>query len=315
MAFCFRVRFRLGPRLRVASSKARLVFTPRHQGEEVVLQGADVTKTINENAELLVYGKPYSSEAMATQAGEEWVGIIKTAFARVNLGADFGERSPKGFFTKHGLKWLEERSGGRKVINDVHGLQVYEEPRPYFARMDMAPVKGVQDERLLKAIAVAVELGAVMSERDQLAYDLYSAATAESSADARFALLMMAIETMLDLEPRSDEVGNHVDRLIAETEASGLPDNEIRSIAGSLSWLYDESISQAGRRLASRLGDREYMGEPAKKFFTNSYTLRSRLFHGEYPRPDRSEVDGRAGSLELFVRDLLSLGLLHRIPD
>jgi hypothetical protein len=75
---------------------------------------------------------------------------------------------------------------------------------------------------------------------------------------------MMAIETMLDLEPRSDEVRDHVDRLIAETAASSLPDNEIRSIAGSLSWL---------------------------------------------------EVDGRAGSLELFVRDLLSLCLLHRIPD
>ena len=84
---------------------------------------------------------------------------------------------------------------------------------------------------------------------------------------------------------------------------------------GSLRWLYDESISRAGRKLASRLGDRAYIGEPAKKFFTNSYTLRSRLFHGEYPRPDRSEVDRRAGSLVLFVRDLLSLDLLDRIPD
>lgn len=121
------------------------------------------------------------------------------------------------------------------MVNDVHGLQVYEEPRPYFARTEVTPVKGIQDERLLNAVAVAVELGAVMPERDQLAYDLYSAATAEPSADARFALLMMAIETMLDLEPRSDEVRNHVDRLIAETEVSGLPDNEIRSIARSLS--------------------------------------------------------------------------------
>jgi hypothetical protein len=315
MAFCFRVRFRLGPRLRIASGETTLLFTPRREGEEVVLQGADITKPINENAELLVYGKPYASEAEATEAGTDWVGIIKTAFARVNLGADFGERSPKGFFTKHGLKWLEERSGGRRVVNDVHGLQVYEEPRPYFARMDVTPVKGVQDERLLNAIAVAVELHAVMPERDQLAYDLYSAGTTESSADARFALLMMAVETMLDLEPRSDQVRTHVDRLIAETSASGLPKNEIQSIVGSLRWLCDESISQAGRKLASQLGDREYMGEPPKKFFTNSYTLRSRLFHGEYPRPDRSEVDARAGSLELFVRDLLSLDLLDRIPD
>lgn len=122
-----------------------------------------------------------------------------------------------------------------------------------------------------------------MPERDQLAYDLYSAATAESSADARFALLMMAIETMLDPEPRSDGVRAQVDRLITETEASGLPENEIRSIVGNIRWLYDESISQAGRKLASRLGDREYMGEPARKFSTNSYTLRSRLFPRRVP--------------------------------
>jgi hypothetical protein len=315
MAYCFRIRFRLGEQLRIGSPETTLLFTPRREGEEVVLQGADVKNPINENGELLVYGKPYAAEAEATQAGTEWVGIIKTAFARVNVGADFGERSPKGFFTKHGLEWLEDQSGGRRIVNDVHGLQVYEEPRPYFARMDVRPVKSVQGERLIKAVAVAVELGAIMPERDQLAYDLYSAATAESSADARFALLMMAIETMLDLEPRSDEGRAHVDRLIAETEASGLPENEIRSMVGNLRWLYDESINQAGRKLASRLGDREYMGEPAKKFFTNSYTLRSRLFHGEYPRPDRAEVDERAGSLELFVRDLLSLDLLDRVPD
>lgn len=201
-------------------------------------------------------------------------------------------------------------------MNDVHGLQVYEEPRPLFARVGpVTAVKSAGEERLLQAVAIAVELGAIMTERDQLAYDLYSAASNQSSADARFALLMMAIETMLDLEPRSAEAHSHVDRLIAQTEASALYKNEIQSMVGTLKWLYKESIGQAGRKLAARLGDREYMGEPPVKFFTNSYTLRSRLFHGEYPRPDWSEVVGRTGALELFVRDLLSLDLLERLPD
>lgn len=116
MAFCFRIQFRLGARLRIASPETTLLFTPRREGEEVVLQGADVTKPINENAELLVYGKPYASEAEATQAGTEWVGIIKTAFARVNLGADFGERSPR-LVLRLGSSYLEphgsrRRSGG-----------------------------------------------------------------------------------------------------------------------------------------------------------------------------------------------------------
>jgi hypothetical protein len=316
MVFCFRIRFHLDPGSRIGSAEAKLAFPPKREGEEVVLQGAEVEKPISENDVLLVHGRPYSSEEEASHAGVEWVGLIKKAFARRNLGADFGDRSPQGFVTEHGLKLFEQQGGGRKVVNDVHGLMVYEEPRPLFVRVGPAKgIKSLQEERLLQAIAVAVELGAVMTERDQFAYDLYSASTNESSADARLALLMMAVETMLDPEPRSEEVRAHIDHLVAETKASGLPDSEIRSILGTLRWLYRESIRRAGRKLASRLEGREYMGESPTEFFTNSYTLRSRLFHGEYPRPEWSEVVKRAGSLELFVRDLLSLELIHRIPD
>ena len=314
MAYGFRIRFHVSARVRISSEENALQLASRFDGEEVILQGADRNKSIYDNGELLVYGSKYPSVAHATEAGREWIGIIKTAFARVNLGADFGDRTAKGFFTKHGLKLLEQGSGGRAVVNDVHGLQVFEEPRPYFARMDVAPLKGIQQERVLKAIDVAAELGAVMSERNQLAYDLYSAATGETSADARFALLMMAIETLLDPQPRSGQARSHVDALIAATESSDLPPSEIHSLVGSLKWLHDESIGQAGRQLAAQLGDRTYMDESATKFFTNSYALRSRLVHGAYPRPEWRMVESRAGSLELFVRDLLSLDLLDRIP-
>ncbi len=108
---------------------------------------------------------------------------------------------------------------------------------------------------------------------------------------------MMAVETLMDLEPREPEVQAHVDRLIRETREADLPESQVQSIVGALRWLHDESISQGGRKLAARLGKRDYMGESARKFFTNSYTLRSRLMHGEVPRRNRAEVDGRAGHL------------------
>jgi hypothetical protein len=123
-------------------------------------------------------------------------------------------------------------------------------------------------------------------------------------------MLMMALETMIDPQPRADAVRDHVDRIVADTRDSGLPPEEVNSIVGSLETLHDESIGQAGRRLVSRVGQRKYMDEPPKQFFTECYTLRSRLVHGHDPRPTRDEVDSRAVSLELLMRDLLSIELL-----
>ena len=71
-------------------------------------------------------------------------------------------------------------------------------------------------------------------------------------------------------------------------------------------FLYKESIRQAGKRLASTLGDRSYMGEKPAVFFTRCYDLRSALAHGDYPRPTWAEVNLRAATLETFVADPLS---------
>jgi hypothetical protein len=314
MSYSFRIRFDLGDGVFISSPDTHVQLTGPGPGEEVELRPTAADTALEDARELVLRGRPYDTDAKATEAARRWRGLIQKAFARVNIGADFGDRAPHSFLTKHGLGLF--KSEGR-VLNDVHGISVFEsDPKPLFARIGAAMVKkGVPVERLLNALAVAVELGAVMAERDQLAYDLYSASFSESSADARLAMLMMALETMIDPQPRTDAVQDHVDQLIADTDASGLPRREIDSILGSLKWLRDESIGQAGRRLVSRVGERRYMDEPPKRFFTNCYTLRSRLIHGHYPRPTRAEVDSRATSLELLVRDLLSVELLDRIPD
>jgi hypothetical protein len=199
------------------------------------------------------------------------------------------------------------------VLNDTHGAMVFEcEPQPQFVRIgNLVASKGVQEHRLTEAIDAAEAIGAVMSDRAQLAYDLYSASFIENG----FAMLMMAVETLIELKPRSEAVCNHVDALIEQTQASGLPEAEIRSLIGSLGWLRYQSISQAGRELAQRLGDQEFRGKKPDRFFTACYKLRGELFHGAYPRPTRDEVGKHAGALSLFVARLLSLELADALED
>lgn len=197
MSFCFRIRFHMGARVRIQSEQPHLVL-PGSGDAEVTLKSRAADTPLKDAEVLVLMGRPYRTRGEAQQAAERWRGLIQKAFARVNIGADFGDRAATGSFTSHGLKMLEEQSG-RRVVNDLHGIAVFEcDPQPLFAAGSAAAQVGVQGERLVDAVALAAERDAVMADRDQLAYDLYSASFSETSADARFVLLMMAAETLID---------------------------------------------------------------------------------------------------------------------
>ncbi len=253
-------------------------------------------------------------QADARAAGLRWRSFTERALARVNVGADFGDRAPGSYKAPEYLEMLRQQWGVERVISDEHGLMVCEaEPWPKFARSSLDAVVGRPAPRLVKAIERAEEIEISISERERTAFELYSGSLFVALlADARFLMLMMAMETLIDQEPRSAAATAHVERLIQETKDSDLSKDEITSLLGSLEYLRYESISRAGRRLAQRLGDRRY-GEPKEspvKFFGGCYELRSKLAHGHLPRPSFSEVNGRVAGLELMMSDLLAGELL-----
>jgi hypothetical protein len=315
MAYTFRVRFKLS-RVRIQSEAAELRINNEADGRgSVTLRPRDSGVELGDADELVLTGEPYASDQAAVAAARRWVTRLRRAFARLNIGADFGGRAHTGAFTDAGLRWLEEMTGERRMLNDVHGIMVFEsEPAPKFAKTGVTAVVGKPGERVIEMVEAAVRLDVAMTEREELAYDLYSASFSEQSADARFVMLMMAAETLIEPQPRSQEVAALVGELIATTERSSLPPDEITSIIGSLKWLYSESIGQAGRRLAESLGDRRYAEEEPRRFFTRCYDLRSKLVHGYHPRPERGEVDALAATLEVFVSDLLAGALRDESP-
>ncbi len=204
-----------------------------------------------------------------------------------------------------------EEQTGERVLNEA-ALNVFDEdPWPRFARV--GPASGVVGRNfvvVLGAIKAAAERDLRVPEQEALAYNLFSASFSQPQEDARFMMLMMATETLINLQPRTPEVQAHVDNLIALTREADLPANERQSILGTLKWLHDESISQGGRRLARKLGNRLYADESPERFFTSCYSIRSGLAHGHHPRPS---VDGRVAALETFVADLLSAELLDTV--
>jgi hypothetical protein len=312
MTWCFRLRFDLGASAALTYDAAEWVIRDGPP-ERITLRPADGNTTIAEARRLSLHGRGYATESEAAAAGTQCGGWLILAFASLNVGADFGDRALIGMVTPVGLADMSLAAGTR-VLNDVHGLMTYEcEPQPRFVRVGTPTLQvGHAHQRLADAFNRAIALAAVPTSRQRLAYDLYAASFSESTADARFVMLMMALETLLEPQLRSDEAQLLVDELIATTRQSGLPIGEIRSIEGTLKWLRQESINRAGRRLASRLGGRTYHEEDPETFFTRCYTLRSQLVHGSDPRPSRTEVDQRAAQLELFVGHLIGESLLER---
>ena len=315
MAYCFRIRFRLGDHVKIQSSHLEGTFAEPDSDAQVALHGTDKTKPIEDARVLVLRGTGYPTDATAQEAAARWLCFLQSAFARFGVGADFGDRAPQSAFSQYGLQQLEAQTGQR-VLNDVHGTMTFEcEPAPLFEDWHLDVMVGRAAESLRRAIDVALSTGHTMTRQQQLAYDLFGGSFFTASADARFVMLMMAVETLIDPQPRSDDVRRHVEGLIQATEQSGLDSDEIRSMIGSLRWLLRDSISRAGRGLARSLADRRYMDQPPERFFSDCYDMRSQLVHGAFPRPSRAEVDIRAAALETFTGHLICGALLGAVGD
>lgn len=65
-------------------------------------------------------------------------------------------------------------------------------------------------------------------------------------------------------------------------------------------------MGTAGRRLADRLGSRNYDGMSARLFFSKCYGVRGALVHGHVPRPAHDDVGLLAAQLGLFVGHLIA---------
>ncbi len=311
--YCFRVRFELGKRfnLDIGAKEAALAV-----GQDVRLVALGGDELIKSTRQLAIIGRGYRTEAEASEAAHIWRGYAERGFARANLGADFGDRTAgKSVVTEYGLAHFAELFPGiprvepwRALLNDEFGTMIFRQrPWPKFARMGPVEIKiGRNPRAVLGAVSAAADLNVCVSQRETLAFNLYSASFSETSTDARFVMLMMALETLIEPELRADTVRQHVDGLIQQTKESGLERGEVSSLIGSLEWLRQQSIGQAGRQLAKRLGPRQYMEEAPWAFFTSCYEMRSRLVHGGVPRPLEGEVGRRAAHLETFVSDLLS---------
>jgi Apea-like HEPN len=142
-----------------------------------------------------------------------------------------------------------------------------------------------------------------------LAAEIYASSFFDISARSRFITLVTAVETLLEPAQRAQEVQELVSRFETLTRDSDIKKATRDSILGSLQWLRQDSIGQAGRALARRLlSNEEFDGQPAEKFFARCYDRRSLLVH-RGTTDDDVDILQTANAMENFVARLLVVSL------
>lgn len=301
MSFSFRLRFKISDRVRLPFDGSEILVYDE-EPIKIKLRAHHSKKSIKESSQLVLWGKGYQSAEIAQIAGENARDQLITAFSMFRFPANFGDRTPKGHISDYGLKMLQERSG-KNILNDVHGLQVYETKiNPVFSTFTAKGVVNKSKKSVLKAFRTAFSSNSNVDERKRLAFELFSASFFTNYVDARFMLLMMSLETLIEQKEKNEEERILIDQLIAKISASGIKNKD--SIISGLTNLKKESIGAAGRRMAEKLSE-NYMDMSPSKFFNHCYELRSKLVHGHIPRPSFEEVGKVSAQLEVFVSNLI----------
>jgi hypothetical protein len=267
-------------------------------------------KALREGCRLSITGGPYKTEKDAKESAAKWRSTAEVAFAYMGIAADFGDRAPQGGFTNEGLKWAQQIEDGRRVLNDVHGLMVYEtNPAPLFGKFTMDFTVGIPLDETILTLQESYQHNWINNLEEQLAYDLYSASFFQPAVDARFMTLMMAVETLVHRKDRTDKALELIERLKIEVEEYGLDKKEADSMLSALKDLKKQSIGDACKDLAKILQGTKYIDLGPETFIKRCYDLRGKLVHGKKPRPTAEEVGFLTAPLEIFVGHLLSVKL------
>lgn len=315
MKYGFRIKFQVGRTNHILCERAFLALADLSaDGESVTMRSVVANEPmqdegglpIQDAAVLEVRGLPYKTQDEAQVAGRRWMSWLRFTFARQDLGVDFGGRGPSGQagmsrFTPHLQTEIPE------AHDDIHGLGVYRlGPAPLFVALQLQGKFGRWPNDVLQGVKMCREHAVHSDSLADLAYDVYGLSFFVPTADARFLMLMTALECLIERQSRSVEVRAHVEVMLKETKDADLPEPERQRLVSALGGLKLESITAAGARLADSVERQEYLGTANAAFFKRAYDMRSRLVHGADGTSTWRDIDAEADLLQRFVARLIA---------
>jgi hypothetical protein len=302
----FRVRFHLSQNTRINFETEDHVIFEDGNGKKIRIRSGGIGKPIKDFSDAAIIGGPYSTPEYAREAAEQVKAALLVWAVRQKVGIDLGDGRLRGGLFEPGIRMFEEMYK-RPIRNDLHGVDIYEhKDNMMFARMALTLSLGKDSATFESQFMETFNQRILLTEKQLLASELFCASYFDVSFRSRLVTLVTAIEAMLDPaeRPKTDK------DVIADMEellrCSSLSTEIKDSLLGSLQWLKYESIQQTGRKLVARfLGEAEYAGMSAQRFFNYCYGLRSQILHNGKPEEESIDLSNVTNILQIFVSNLL----------
>lgn len=323
MTFSFRNRVRIlvdVPQLYANAEELRL--TNSNSDELVVIRSTEQDQMISETTELIVIGSGYQSGEAALNAGVKWRQVVSQYMARMTIPVELGDDDKENAYpreievTGDGLAMIGIHSGD--VIYDEHrfGLYVYPtEPARRFVHIAMGTpnvVVSIQESEVRDGVQPALlRQSGVWGQELNLAYDLVHAAFANGNPEAKFILMVTAVEALIPYRQRNDpEVVLLLDSLISRVEGCAIFDVHVRDVViRLLASDRNDSVRSFGLKLTERLTG-QYANLTPHKYFDHAYGKRSELAHGNIREAailGSEALNQQFAELTRFVLDILEV--------
>jgi hypothetical protein len=294
--FGFRLRFFIhGPFI---DSEAESLSLSLPDGHSVILSAVHSGGALRNANELQVRASGFDTSEAALQCGERLRNAIRKSSASLKMGFDVG----KDRATSGASKFVKDQAaaGGYRLLNDVHGLCVFEEDLPVRVLsmrgqgQVLTPPSRVLDEWIRQYKA-----GPSLSDKETLALELYSVAHAEPFVRAKFLTLISVVEVLAPVQTRSADVGSVVKKLIVLAHEAKLTTADTNSLVGGINNLKTESIGRSCRAYIE-----QRLGEATAREFAHLYGVRSKITHsGDVPAD--TDLVAELTKLESIVAALL----------
>ena len=306
MSFGFRVCFALPGVGSLSSDKEFIRFEAHGVAHPLKLSSGVAGVEIGKTDRFSISGGSFET-AEGAQSVAEQVRVALLHRATINRrGIDLGQQSLKSFrITPYGKQYIAELLKVHAVQEDHLGVSVFrDDPKPKFVRMNAKGLISSSAQALVDDLSASIGRYKFTSEKAEAAAGIYATSHFVIEASARFLLLFVSVETLLEPAHRSEEAQKHVQSLIMTTHRAPITVDDRDAIASALTFLKFKSIAQTGRDLAARLLSKQTYEElDAASFFSKIYKLRNRIVHqGEI---DPALIHSVLGEMDHFVSDLI----------
>lgn len=282
---------------------------------KVQLQSGD-QKLIKDTHDLVLAGSGYPDEDAAYADALIWRQIVAAYLPRLGISVEIGSDSRDGI-TPHKPNLPRDMRAAlgigddRTIYQDDARLYVIESddnPAFSYGRFDMVVSVPLREDKLELLTQTINRNQQIWSPELTLSYDLINASLGATNPQAKYVLMVTAIEALIPYRERPADVVAALDHLIEYTDRFEKFDNDLRDVVEKLlNGAKLLSVRQFGLRLADRLTG-EYAGLLPRKFFDSCYKNRSDIVHGN----ERDEavlgeyaIYEQLPELQRFVTDLV----------